>query len=317
MGWQNSAVNGLLLIDKPQDFTSFDVCAVVRGMLRTKKVGHSGTLDPMATGVLPILIGSATRALDWIPSHDKTYVAGFQLGLTTDTQDITGKVLSRSEVHTEESVLRQATASFQGDILQVPPMYSAVSVNGKKLYDLARQGVEVERQARPVTIYRISLDAYDPAAAQGVLTVSCSKGTYIRTLINDIGQSLGCGAVLTSLRRTEASGISIDDCMTLEQAQQYKDEGILADQLIPVDHIFEAYPALYISDNQTVRFNNGAGLALDRIHPPVIGGIEQEQRLDSDRYEPNSVYRVYSCTDRTFLGLAVKKDDELRVLKRF
>ena len=149
------------------------------------------------------------------------------------------------------------------------------------------------------------------------MTVSCSKGTYIRTLIDDIGQRLGCGAVLTSLRRTEASGISIDDCMTLEQAQRYKDEGILADQLIPVDHIFEEYPALYISDNQTVRFNNGAGLALDRIHPPVIGGVRQEERLNDERYAPNSVYRVYSFTDRTFLGLGVKKDDELRVLKRF
>lgn len=317
MGWQNSAVNGVLLIDKPQGFTSFDVCAVVRGMLRTKKVGHSGTLDPMATGVLPILVGSATRALDWIPSHDKTYVAGFRLGLTTDTQDITGKVLARCEVHTDEAVLRRTIASFQGEIWQVPPMYSAVSVNGKKLYDLARQGVEVERQARPVTIYSLMLDAYDDADAQGVLTVSCSKGTYIRTLIDDIGQKLGCGAVLTALRRVNASGISVDECMTLEQAQRYRDEGILAERLKPVEELFEAYPALHISDNQSVRFNNGAGLALDRIQPPVIGGVRQEQRLSDDRYEQNSVYRVYSYADGLFLGLGVKKDDELRVLKRF
>ena len=195
MGWQNSAVNGILLLDKPADFTSFDVCAVVRGMLHTKKVGHSGTLDPMATGVLPILVGSATRALDLIPSHDKTYVAGFRLGMTTDTLDITGNVLSECPAEVSEDELLRAIKAFLGDIMQVPPMYSAVSVGGKKLYDLARQGVEVEREARPVTIYTLTLDSYDSGNASGVLTVSCSKGTYIRTLIDDIGKALGCGAL--------------------------------------------------------------------------------------------------------------------------
>ena len=153
MGWQNNAVNGILLIDKPEGFTSFDVCAVIRGMLRTKKVGHSGTLDPMATGVLPILVGSATRALDLIPSHDKTYVAGFRLGMTTDTLDVTGNVLSEQPADVTRELLEETLGTFRGDILQVPPMYSAVSVGGKKLYDLARMGVEVEREARPVTIY--------------------------------------------------------------------------------------------------------------------------------------------------------------------
>ncbi len=317
MGWQNSAINGILLLDKPVDFTSFDVCAVVRGMLRTKKVGHSGTLDPMATGVLPVLVGSATRALDLIPSHDKTYEAGFRLGLTTDTLDITGKVLKECKAEVDEQRLLTVIERFQGEIMQVPPMYSAVSVGGKKLYDLARQGVEVERQARPVTIYSISLNEYQPDTAAGVITVSCSKGTYIRTLIDDIGHELGCGAVLTSLRRTEASGITIDRCMTLAEAQEWKNQGVLESKLLPVDAIFEEYPAVTISGTQSVRFANGATLALDRLQPPVIGGVRQQQRLSSDIYPQDSLYRVYNREDSVFLGLGVKKTDELRVMKRF
>lgn len=317
MGWQNNPVNGILLIDKPADFTSFDVCAVVRGMLHTKKVGHSGTLDPMATGVLPILVGSATRALDLIPSHDKTYVAGFRLGMTTDTQDITGRVLSEQAADVDEADLRAVLDKFTGDIMQVPPMYSAVSVNGKKLYDLARQGIEVERQARPVTIYQLTLDSYDRKEAAGTITVTCSKGTYIRSLIDDIGKELSCGAVLTTLRRTMASDIGIEQCMTLRQAQEFKDQGLLESKLLPVDTLFIHYPALYISDNQCVRFNNGAGLALNRLQPPVINGIVQTEKLDSDIYKDESLYRVYGRTNHQFLGLGIKKTDELRVLKRF
>lgn len=317
MGWQNSAVNGILLMDKPADFTSFDVCAVVRGMLRTKKVGHSGTLDPMATGVLPILVGSATRALDLIPSHDKTYAAGFRLGVRTDTLDITGKILAETEPSVSREALLSALEAFIGDIMQVPPMYSAVSVGGKKLYDLAREGREVVREARSVTVYSLTLDSYDEMTASGNLTVSCSKGTYIRTLIDDMGQALGCGAVLTSLRRTEASGFRIDDCMTLAQAQAYKDEGTLTERLLPVESLFTDYPALYIAPTQAVRFNNGAGLALDRLLPPVVGGVKQAEGLVSDVYAPDSLYRVYARPDNTFLGLGVKKEDELRVCKRF
>ena len=317
MGWQNSAVNGMLLLDKPSGFTSFDVCAVVRGMLHTKKVGHSGTLDPMATGVLPILIGSATRALDLIPSHDKTYVAGFRLGITTDTLDITGNVLSEQSAQVSLERVEETLSIFRGDILQVPPMYSAVSVGGKKLYDLARMGVEVEREARPVTIYCLTLDSYDSVNSTGVLTVSCSKGTYIRTLIDDLGKKLGCGAVLTSLRRTEASGITVDRCMTLSQAQEFKDNGLLESKLLPVDAIFEEYPAVYISENQAVRFSNGATLALERLQPPIVKGVCMKERLNDEKYPQDSLYRVYSRADNTFLGLGIKKTNELRVMKRF
>ena len=317
MGWQNSAINGILLLDKPSGFTSFDVCAVVRGMLHTKKVGHSGTLDPMATGVLPILVGSATRALDLIPSHDKTYVAGFRLGITTDTLDITGNILSECDVNVNIEELEEVLRHFTGTIMQTPPMYSAVSVGGKKLYDLARQGLEVEREARPVTIHSLTLEEYDVVNACGLLTASCSKGTYIRTLIDDIGKSLGCGAALTSLRRTEASGITIDRCMTLAEAQEYKDNGILESKLLSLDKIFEEYPAVYISENQAVRFINGATLALERLQPPVINGVRQSERLNAEKYPQDSLYRVYSRADNKFLGLGVKKTDELRVKKRF
>lgn len=317
MGWQNSAINGILLLDKPSGFTSFDVCAVVRGMLHTKKVGHSGTLDPMATGVLPILVGSATRALDLIPSHDKTYVAGFRLGITTDTLDITGNILSECDVNVNIEELEEVLRHFTGTIMQTPPMYSAVSVGGKKLYDLARQGLEVEREARPVTIHSLTLEEYDVVNACGLLTASCSKGTYIRTLIDDIGKALGCGAALTSLRRTEASGITIDRCMTLAEAQEYKDNGILESKLLSLDKIFEEYPAVYISENQAVRFSNGATLALERLQPPVINGVRQSERLNAEKYPQDSLYRVYSRADNNFLGLGVKKTDELRVKKRF
>ena len=317
MGWQNSAINGILLLDKPSGFTSFDVCAVVRGMLHTKKVGHSGTLDPMATGVLPILVGSATRALDLIPSHDKTYVAGFRLGITTDTLDITGNILSECDVNVNIEELEEVLRHFTGTIMQTPPMYSAVSVGGKKLYDLARQGLEVEREARPITIHSLTLEEYDVVNACGLLTASCSKGTYIRTLIDDIGKALGCGAALTSLRRTEASGITIDRCMTLAEAQEYKDNGILESKLLSLDKIFEEYPAVYISENQAVRFINGATLALERLQPPVINGVRQSERLNAEKYPQDSLYRVYSRADNNFLGLGVKKTDELRVKKRF
>ncbi len=303
MGWQNSPAKGVLFIDKPVDFTSFDVCAVLRGMLHTRKIGHSGTLDPMATGVLPILVGSATRALDFIPSHDKTYVADFKLGMRSDTLDITGNILSQSEADISQASLLQAISEFKGTIEQIPPMYSAVSVNGQKLYDLARKGIEVERKPRQVVIYDIRLDDYRRESASGRLTVSCSKGTYIRTLIDDIGVRLGCGALLTGLRRTMASGIDIGSCITLEQAQQYKDEGTLEEKLHPVDSLFNAYPAVFVSEKQAIRFENGAGLALDRISCGVSG-------------EDGAICKVYT-RDKRFLGLGIKADDELKVLKRF
>lgn len=231
-------LNGILCIDKPQGFTSFDVVAKLRGIAKTRRIGHAGTLDPMATGVLPLFLGRATKACDLLPDQDKRYTAVFRLGLETDTLDITGTVVSEHPVEVSEAQVREAASRFTGEILQVPPMYSALKVGGKKLCDLARQGVEVEREARPVRIHRLEFLSCDSAAQTYTIDVACSKGTYIRTLVADIGRVLGCGAVLTALRRTEAAGYDLGGCVTLEEVQGCADAGRLPDLLRPVSSAF-------------------------------------------------------------------------------
>ncbi|MBQ4170240.1 MAG: tRNA pseudouridine(55) synthase TruB, partial [Ruminococcus sp.] len=204
-------MNGVIVIDKPADYTSFDVIAVVRKLTGQRRTGHTGTLDPNATGVLPVLLGSATKAQDLIPNHDKDYVADFRLGLSTDTLDIWGKVLSEEKTDVSREEIEAALPAFRGEITQIPPMYSAVKQNGQRLYDLARKGVEVERKGRQVTVYRLELNGFDRASQSGRLLVSCSKGTYVRTLIDDLGRALGTCAVMTALRRTAACGFTLDD----------------------------------------------------------------------------------------------------------
>ena len=189
--------DGIIIMDKPQGFTSFDMVAKMRGMLGTRKVGHAGTLDPMATGVLPIFVGRATKCCDLLPDQDKNYTATFELGYTTDTLDATGKLLSRQPVTVGEEQVRTVLERFRGPISQLPPMYSAISIGGKRLYDLARQGIEVERERRSVTIHSLELTAAQPQENRYTIEVSCSKGTYIRTLCADIGEALGCGATMT------------------------------------------------------------------------------------------------------------------------
>lgn len=212
-------MNGILVIDKPKDHTSFDIVAIVRRLSRQKKVGHTGTLDPMATGVLPLLLGTATRAQSLVPDTDKEYVASFQMGVSTDTQDITGTVLSQRKVSVDRARLEDVLPRFRGEILQVPPMFSAVQKNGVRLYDLARKGITVDREARPICIHKLILLEYEEKIGKGTLQVECSKGTYIRTLCHDIGEALGCGAVMTELRRTTACGFSLSDSISLEEAR--------------------------------------------------------------------------------------------------
>ena len=233
-------MNGILCIDKPQDFTSFDVVAVMKRLLCTRKVGHTGTLDPMATGVLPILAGSATRAAELLPSHDKEYEAGFQLGITTDTQDIWGTVVESRPVFSKKDEIQALLPRFTGEILQLPPMYSAVKKDGKRLYELARQGIQVEREARKVTVFTLALTGAREETGEYTLSISCSAGTYVRTLIHDLGQALGCGAVMTSLRRTKACGFSLDDCLTLEEARALSEKGTLGDRLCRWTQGFQA-----------------------------------------------------------------------------
>ena len=192
-------MNGIIVINKPSGFTSFDVVAVMRGIAKTRKAGHTGTLDPMATGVLPILLGNATKAQSLIPDSSKEYIADFRLGITTDTLDITGKIIEEKKSEISEREISDVLPEFTGNIFQIPPMYSAVQKDGKRLYELARQGIEVEREKRKVTIYKLELLEYDEKAQTGRLLTGCSGGTYIRTLIDDIGKRLGCGGVMTAL----------------------------------------------------------------------------------------------------------------------
>ena len=208
--------NGIIIIDKPADWTSMDVCSKLRRLLDERRIGHAGTLDPMATGVLPVFVGRATRAVEFAASGSKTYVAGLKLGLETDTQDSTGQVLAEQIVTCDRAAVEAVLDSFRGDIFQVPPMYSALKVNGKKLYQLARKGKSVERKPRPITIFGLDILRQD-APDHYTIQVTCSKGTYIRTLCHDIGQKLGCGGVMDALRRTEAAGFTLEQAVTLEQ----------------------------------------------------------------------------------------------------
>lgn len=216
-------MTGIICIDKPQGMTSFAVCSRLRKIFGEKKVGHAGTLDPLATGVLPVMIGGATKFLSHLPEHDKGYRAEFVLGKTTDTLDITGNVTGEFPVNCSEEQVRCALDSFKGKIMQVPPMYSAVSVGGKRLYELARSGVDVERQARKIEIKR--LDMLPKNGNAYVIDVLCTKGTYIRSLIDDLGRQLGTGAVMTALRRTLACGFSLNDCANLESLFAAKEAG--------------------------------------------------------------------------------------------
>ena len=302
-------MNGIIVIDKPQDFTSFDVVAVVRKTLHEKKIGHSGTLDPMATGVLPILIGKAAKAQSLLPDTDKEYCANFRLGITTDTMDMTGKVLSQSECSLSRDDLEAVLPGFRGDIMQIPPMYSAVSKNGVRLYELARKGIEVEREARPVTISTLELLSFDESSQSGSIRISCSKGTYIRVICDDIGKKLGCGCVMTALRRTKACGYELSDSITLEKLKQLAEEGKEESVIRPTDSIFGCFPRVTASEKQTFRFLNGGGLMLSRLK-------------ELKNIKDGAVYRVYGTvngTPETFIGLGITdlEKQELSVRKRF
>ena len=297
-------MNGILCMNKPQDFTSFDVIGKLRGILHMKRLGHTGTLDPMATGVLPILVGTATKACDILPNQDKTYQATVVFGKATDTLDIWGKPLQNyPEQHVTEAALRAILPEFLGDITQLPPMYSAVSVNGKRLYELARKGETVERPTRTVHIDAITLDAFDETQQTATLTVSCGKGTYIRTLLSDIGQRLGGDAVMTALTRTAACGYPLQDCLTFEQVAAAMADGTLEEHLLPTDSLFSSYPKLRLNAAQERMFCNGVKLDLNRL-----------RNLQPDQ----DIYTVYGATG-TFLGtaLADRTQQELRLGKRF
>lgn len=244
--------DGIVIIDKPTDWTSMDVCAKLRGIFHEKRVGHAGTLDPMATGVLPVFVGRATRAVSFAESGKKEYIAGLRLGCSTDTQDTGGTILQQSPVTSGRAELERALSQFTGDLQQIPPMYSAIKINGQKLCDLARKGKEVERKPRAVTVYELDL-LEQTGPADYTLRCLCSKGTYIRTLCHNIGQALGCGGCMSSLRRTMAAGFTLDQALTMEEVQERR-----GGALLPLDRFFEGYPAYTISSRkEEERCRNG------------------------------------------------------------
>lgn len=286
-------MTGILLIDKPSGWTSHDVVAKLRGLLGERRIGHSGTLDPMATGLLVLFIGRATRAVEFAEAHDKRYLARLRLGISTDTRDIWGKTLSQREVSVARDELENALARFRGELLQTPPMYSAIKQGGKKSYELARAGIEAELPPRPVNISRLEILGFEDG--DWLLDVACSKGTYIRSLCHDIGESLGCGGAMSGLRRTAAGLFSVDRAVSLEQVSGAVSAGEAGRYLLRLDELFTDYPPLIAEPEQERKLRNGAAY-----------GCEAEP----------GIYRVYGESGE-FLMLGELRDGAMKTIKNF
>ena len=283
-------MNGIVIVDKPQGWTSQDVTARLRRVYATRRIGHGGTLDPMATGVLPVFVGRATRGVEFFEHAEKTYEPVLLLGRTTDTQDVTGATLAEKPVHLSPADIERVLPRFRGDILQVPPMYSALKVNGKKLYELARKGQEVERQPRPITVFELTNLGFDGTRLS--LRVRCSKGTYIRTLCQDIGEALGCGGCMEALRRVRAGEYGIEDAVPLEQLLESETP---ERYLRGLDTMFAHCPAVTLTPNQEKRCRNG-----NPFSSPL----------------PQGTYRAYSQSGE-FLMLAKVEDGVMTTIKSF
>lgn len=286
-------MNGILLIDKEPDWTSNDVVAKLKGMLHQRRVGHSGTLDPMATGLLVVFVGRATRAVEFAEGHDKRYLASLRLGLVTDTQDISGTVLERRAVSVTRGELEAALEAFKGEQGQLPPMYSAIKHKGRPLYEIARKGGEVERKPRKINVYDMRLLGED--RGDYLLDIRCSKGTYVRTLCHDLGHALGCGGCMSSLRRLEAGGFSVDKAHKLSEVQEYADQGRAEELLLPVDSLFTELNSCVAEawQERKLRCGNDYSVGL-----------------------PDGDYRVYSASGE-FLMLGRVENKKMKTLKSF
>lgn len=285
-------MNGIVNIYKEAGFTSFDVVAKMRGILKEKKIGHTGTLDPDATGVLPVCIGNGTKLVELFTDHEKEYIAELLLGVETDTQDTSGRILAQKPVHATEKGVRQVIAGFVGDYMQIPPMYSAVKVNGKKLYELAREGREIERQPRPVHFDAIEvLEMKLPVVK---IRVVCSKGTYIRTLCHDIGQKLGCGGAMQSLLRTRVGGFTLETAITLEELERYRDMGKLSQVVLSPDVVFMHMPEVHAMEQHCRFLDNGNAIFPNMlVNPPFFKDGEQVRMYGNGRF-----YGIYRFVER-------------------
>ena len=283
-------MNGIVIVDKPADWTSQDVVSKLRGVFQTRRIGHGGTLDPMATGVLPVFVGRATRGVEFFEHAEKTYEAVLQLGITTDTEDTTGNILEEKQVCVTKEQFLAVLEQFRGEIQQIPPMYSALKVNGQKLYQLARKGKEVERQPRTITIH--DLELLDFTGETATLRVACSKGTYIRTLCKDIGENLGCGGCMESLRRVKAGAYTIGEAVPLQTLIESNDPG---QYLRPVDSMFTAHEAVTLTPKQTLRCRNGNSFSVSL---------------------PDGTYRAYGETGE-FMMLAKVESGIMSTIKSF
>lgn len=283
-------MNGIVIVDKPQDWTSQDVTARLRRVFQTRRIGHGGTLDPMATGVLPVFVGRATRAVEFFEHAEKAYETVLRLGITTDTEDISGTVLTEQKVSVTEEQIHQVLEHFRGEIFQVPPMYSALKVNGQKLCNLARKGREVERQPRPITIHQLKLLKQEGDDLH--LYVACSKGTYIRTLCKDIGQALGCGGCMAQLRRVQAGAYTIEEAVPLQQLLEMEHPETC---LRGIDTLFVSHPAVTLTENQEKRCRNGNTFSISLAE---------------------GTYRAYSASGE-FLMLAKVKNGVMSTVKSF
>lgn len=282
--------NGVINVYKEKGFTSHDVVAKMRGILKQKKIGHTGTLDPDATGVLPVCLGNGTKLCDMLTDKNKEYVATVLLGVETDTQDMSGTILKEADVAVTENELRNAVASFAGKSMQIPPMYSAVKVNGQRLYELARKGVEVERKAREIEIFEIEIT--DVSLPEFTMRVKCSKGTYIRTLCHDIGEKLGCYAAMKTLLRTKVSRFLLEDALTLSEIEKVRDEGRLAEIITPVEAMFEHLPACIVKAEFQKWIDNGNAFYMNQIQNEIESVVlnGQEFRVYN---EDNRFYGIY------------------------
>ncbi len=289
-------MNGVLCVNKPSGLTSFDVVAKLRRILGIKKIGHTGTLDPMATGVLPVLIGQATKALPYLPNKDKRYIARVEFGKTTDTLDITGKILKETRSHLKKCDIDMCLKKYIGKISQIPPMYSAVKKNGIPLYKLAREGKIIDRNPREARIYHLKCLQFDEEAQEGELEIFCSSGTYIRTLCDDLGQDLGVGGVLTKLSRTMACGYELNECKNLDEISEIGRLGKASEIVFPIESLFGRFPKLSLDPTQERMFRNGVRLSL--------GGLSKV----------SGRVAVYG---KAFLGLAHPQDGKLKIDRMF